>query len=273
MPGNPAITLTTDFGYHDPFAGVMKGTILSINPDARIIDLTHGIMPQDIREAAFIIGMNYRYFPAGTIHVVVVDPGVGSSRRALLVEAGRHYFIGPDNGVFSYIFGVLGGAIQVVHITAAKYYLSSESSTFQGRDLFAPVAAWLSRGIEPSQFGEAITDYEKIGLPKPMKVPDGIEGEVILVDSFGNAITNVTKQEIEKIISAGSGRPPRILIHKGEVQLKKFYSESAPGELSAVINSSGYLEFFINRGNASSEYKIAVSDKVRVFLKRNQRRP
>src|SRR5512143_1493779 len=133
MQDNPLITLTTDFGYDDPFAGVMKGVILSINPRARIVDITHGIRPHDIKEAAFVIGTNYSYFPDNTIHLVIVDPGVGSARRPLLVESGGHYFIGPDNGVFSLVYQKNPGPPRVVHITSEQYFLTSRSSTFQGR--------------------------------------------------------------------------------------------------------------------------------------------
>jgi len=149
------ITLTTDFGCKDPFAAEVKGVILSINPDAVLIDITHSIEPQNIEEAAYVIGQSCRWFPQGTIHLVVVDPGVGSSRKALILEARGHFFVGPDNGVFSHIIHS-SSVLEGTHITEEKYMLSKDSPTFQGRDMFAHVAAWLSKGLAPSEFGQPV---------------------------------------------------------------------------------------------------------------------
>ncbi len=261
MQDRPVITLTTDFGYDDPFAGVMKGVILKINPRAEIIDLTHGIRPQDIREAAFTIGTNYRFFPDDTIHIVVVDPGVGSERRPIMVLTEHHYFIGPDNGVFSHIYHSSHDILEVIHITSDHYFLSSHSPTFQGRDVFAPVAAYLSRGVGMMKFGELITDYRRIELPVPSVTPDGvILGEVIHIDRFGNAITNVTKADLEK-----TGGTPKILVKEMEAPMKKFYSDAADGALCSLLNSSDHLEFFVKGGSASSKYAISPGDRVRVL--------
>jgi len=266
MAENPIITLTTDFGCEDPFAGVVRGVILSINPRAIIIDLTHGIRPHDISEAAFVIGINYRYFPKGSIHVAVVDPGVGSKRRPIMVEADHHYFVGPDNGIFSHVFGAGHEILQVIHINAAHYFLSSHSPTFQGRDVFAPVAAWFSKGVDISKFGELITDYEKIPLALPTMTPEGVmQGEVILIDRFGNAITNITNTDIEKILALSpDGRIMSVIKGIGAA-FKQYYSEAEEGKLCALINSSGYLEFFINRSNAASEYGVSPGEKVKVI--------
>lgn len=263
MPGRPIITLTTDFGYDDPFVGVMKGVILKINPEAEIIDITHGIGPQDIQEAAYTIGMNFHYFPDETIHVVVVDPGVGSHRRPLLILSDHHYFLGPDNGVFSYIYRMEHETLNVVHVTADHYFLSKESSTFQGRDVFAPVAGWFSRGVRMEKFGDLITDYEKIALPLPRLTPEGyVQGEVILIDRFGNAITNITKSDMDTAF--GAEGQCKVMFKDGEIPLRSFYSEEEKGNLCSVVNSSGFLEFFINKGNAAYEHHIAVGDQVTV---------
>jgi S-adenosylmethionine hydrolase len=261
MQDRPLITLTTDFGYDDPFAGVMKGVIIKINPLARIVDLTHGIRPHDIREAAFTIGVNYRFFPDDTIHVVVVDPGVGSQRRPIMVLTEHHYFIGPDNGVFSHIYNASHDILEVIHITSEHYFLSSHSPTFQGRDVFAPVAAYLSRGVGMLKFGEPITDFHKIDLPVAVVGPDGVvQGQVIHIDRFGNAITNIRKTDLAK-----AGDTPKVLVRDVEASFRRFYSDAPDGALCSLINSSDYLELFTNRGSAAAKYNLAPGEPVRVL--------
>jgi S-adenosylmethionine hydrolase len=265
MTDNPIITLTTDFGYEDPFAGVMKGVILGINPRAITIDLTHGIGPHNIAQGAFVIGINYRYFPAGTIHVAVVDPGVGSKRRPLIAEADHHYFIGPDNGIFSYVFGMKHEILRVFHITAEHYFLSSHSPTFQGRDVFASVAAWFSKGVNITRFGEPITDYRIIPLPFPETAPDGaVQGEVIFIDRFGNAITNITESDVARAREVSPQRTLACAVGEKGVFFAHYYDEAEEGKLCALINSSGYLEFFVVRESAASRYGISPGDKVSV---------
>jgi S-adenosyl-L-methionine hydrolase (adenosine-forming) len=261
----PVITLTTDFGYKDPFAGVMKGVILKINPMAQIVDLTHGIAPQNIKEAAFSLGVSYKYFPDHTIHVVVVDPGVGSGRRPVMVSADRQYFIGPDNGVFSYVYRFSREVPQVIHITAERYFLSSGSPTFQGRDLFAPVAAWLSRGVEISEFGDPVADYQAFHVPFPdLTAESQLRGEVIHIDTFGNAITNIGSGDIHGLCRKMGPSTVKITFRGREVPLKEFYSEVDDVGLYSLVNSSGYLEFFMNGGNASAVYNISTGDKVEI---------
>jgi len=204
MEPSPIITLTTDFGYRDPFVGIMKGVILNINPLANIIDITHGISPQNIMEAAFTIEMSFASFPSKTIHVVVVDPGVGSVRRPILVITDHYYFIGPDNGIFSQIYN-LSESLNVIHLTAEHYFMAQISSTFHGRDMFAPAAAWLSKGINVSNFGDPIDDYVNMPISVPvMPTKNIIEGEVIYIDLFGNVITNIKTQKIDELL--GSNR-------------------------------------------------------------------
>ncbi|TAN41578.1 MAG: hypothetical protein EPN25_04700 [Nitrospirae bacterium] len=265
MPSRAVITLTTDFGYDDPFAGVMKGVMLGINPDVEIVDITHGIKPHDIREAAYTIGMNYRFFPPNTIHIVVVDPGVGSGRRPVIVSAERHYFIGPDNGVFSYIYGMQPESLSVCHITAEHYFLSADSPTFQARDVFAPIAAWFSRGISLSKFGDPVNDYISIALAIPDLSDAGmIRGEVIHIDRFGNAITNITASELGQLSSSSADSSLRIMLRDLSVPLRKYYEQADKGSLAALMNSSGFLEFFMYEGNAALTHAIATGDSVTV---------
>ena len=264
MGTDPLITLTTDFGLDDPFAGVMKGVILSIVPNAQIIDLTHGIMPHAVREAAFTIGMNYFFFPLRTVHLVIVDPGVGSERRPLLVSAGGHYFIGPDNGIFSCIYEKERASLRVLHITADRYFLRKESPTFQGRDVFAPIAAQVASGLNGADVGREITDYVKIELPKPGIEYNILRGEVIHIDRFGNCMTNIGLADIAALAEGCSGSHPRLFFRGAEIPLTKFYGGAEGRALCAVMNSSGYLEIFVNRGSASSFYDISIGDRVEI---------
>ncbi|MBI5848273.1 MAG: SAM-dependent chlorinase/fluorinase [Nitrospirae bacterium] len=266
MQPNSVITLTTDFGLNDPYVGVMKGAILSINPAANVIDLSHGIASHDIREATFTIGMNYKFFPERTAHVVVVDPGVGSRRRPLLVVTERQYFIGPDNGVFSYIYKKEARTLQVFHVTADHYFLKSTSSTFQGRDVFAPVAAWLTGGKNVQNFGEVVTDYYAIDLQMPTVGRDVIKGEIIHIDKFGNATTNISQTEIDSLVSQRPGTSLKVLLSGKEVPMKMYYGEALDKELHSVINSSEYIEFFVNRGCAAALFNISIGNPVEIQL-------
>ena len=189
----PLITLLTDFGTSDYYVGAMKGAILSVNPVVRIIDLTHQIPAHDIYEGAFTLRCSYDAFPIKTIHVAVVDPGVGSTRRPILVMTDKYNFIGPDNGVFSYIYQT-ENINQVIHLTSTHYYRQPVSNTFHGRDILA-LRAWLAKGIEPSKMGDPITDYTKFSLPQPRLGANQVQGHVVHVDRFGNCVTNLTQKE------------------------------------------------------------------------------
>ncbi len=266
MEPSPIITLITDFGYRDPFVGIMKGVILNINPLANIIDITHGISPQNITEAAFTIEMSFASFPSKTIHVVVVDPGVGSVRRPILVITDHYYFIGPDNGIFSQIYN-LSESLNVIHLTAEHYFMAQISSTFHGRDMFAPAAAWLSKGINVSNFGDPIDDYVNMPIPVPvMPTKNIIEGEVIYIDLFGNVITNIKTQKIDELFGSKPEGKFRVIVKGSEAPLKNYYSEAADARLYSLINSFAYLELFVRKGNASSDFGIAVGEKVEVIL-------
>lgn len=266
MQAKPIITLTTDFGYSDPLAGIMKGVIAGINPEARIVDITHGIGAYSIKEAALVIGMSYKHFPPKTIHVVVIDPGVGSERRPILVETDNYYFVGPDNGVFSFVYNE-NKDCSVLHLTADHYFLRRRSATFHGRDIFAPVAAWLSTGVSASKFGESITDYSRLSLPFPsMTTNTTLAGEVIYVDHFGNAITNISIAEIDMLRSANPNRALKITLKDRHIPFVRYYREAGNKGLYALIDSMDYLEIFVYMGDAASEFDIKVGDAVRVDM-------
>jgi S-adenosylmethionine hydrolase len=266
MEHGTIITLTTDFGYKDPFIGIMKGVILNINPVVQIVDITHGISPQNVIEAALSIEMSFTAFPHKTIHVIVVDPGVGSSRRPILVVTDYHYFVGPDNGVFSQIFN-LTERLTVIHITSEHYFMPQRSSTFHGRDIFAPVAAWLSRGINVSNFGDTITDYVTIPVPLPaMPAKNTIEGNVIYIDHFGNAITNIQSQKINDLLKNNPNGKLKVLFKGIEAPPKDYYSQAVDNGLYSLINSFNYLELFVNKGSANSNFGITVGEKVNVIV-------
>jgi len=262
------ITLTTDFGVRDPFVGVMKGVILGINPDVKIVDITHNIAPHNILEASLVISMSYEYFPKETIHVVVVDPGVGGNRRPILVVTEDHYFVGPDNGVFTPVFEHTSpDFLRVIHLTTRHHFLPVRGPTFHGRDIFAPVAAWLSRGIETNRFGDEITDYVKIPTIKT-SVEDNkrIKGYVIIIDTFGNAITNITMDDIETLSPSFSMDRLTVRYRDQEVGIVGFYEEAKDSGLCCLINSFGRLELFVYMDRASEKYNIKIGDSVSVTL-------
>jgi S-adenosyl-L-methionine hydrolase (adenosine-forming) len=262
----PIITLTTDFGSKDPLGGIMKGVILGINPAVRIIDLTHEVSTFNVREAALVIGMSYKQFPQHTIHVVVTDPGVGSQRKPITVKTEHYSLIGPDNGVFSLIYNE-NEQYRVIHLTEEHYFLRERSTTFDGRDIFAPVAAWLSKGIDVSRFGEEITEYVRLPFPSPsMPTRTTLEGEVILIDHFGNAITNIRTDDISMLRSTMSQGTLWIIMKGKRISLKQYYSQAEDKGLHALENSMGYLEIFVYRGNASAEFNIKVGDTIGMMV-------
>ncbi len=245
---DPVITLTTDFGTSDHLVGSMKGVILSINGAARIVDINHNVSPFDLLDGALSIACAYRYFPPRTIHVVVVDPGVGTERRPLLVSGEKQYFIAPDNGVLSMIFE--REACHVRHITAEHYFLNPLNPTFHGRDLFAPTAAWLSKNWQTEAFGEEITDYVRFALPKPKVNGKTVKGVVLRVDAFGNLMTNLTADDVSpSAIESGS---IHLAVNSKEIRkLLRTFALGTPGEPIAVFGSSGFVEIAVNRGHAS----------------------
>jgi len=254
----PVITLTSDFGLNDHFVGTMKGVILKIAPEAEIVDICHSVQAYDVLDGALTIAQAYSYFPAGTVHVVVVDPGVGTARRPILVTSDGHKFVAPDNGVLSLVYA-REERVSVRHITSEHYFLQPLSNTFHGRDIFAPVGAYAGKGVDQEKFGEVIDDYVRFNAPKPKPV-DGttLRGIVLKVDRFGNLITNFTPVDLPAL--AGVSCPPfNLKVGKSEVnEIRVNYSEGAPNEVFGIWGSMGYLEVAANRGVAS---QIAAAGK------------
>jgi S-adenosyl-L-methionine hydrolase (adenosine-forming) len=245
---DPIITLTTDFGTNDSLVGAMKGVILNINPAARIVDINHHVAPYDILDGALAIANAYRYFPPRTIHVVVIDPGVGTERRPILVSGEKQYFIAPDNGVLSMIFE--RETCTVRHVTAEHYFMRPLSPTFHGRDVFAPVAAWLTKAWQTEAFGEAIADFVRFTTPKAKPAGQAVTGVVLHVDVFGNLMTNLTAKDVPAIAAATG--TIRLAVNGKEVRrIVRTFGDGTPGEPIAVFGSAGYLEIAVNRGNAS----------------------
>lgn len=268
MLEKPVITLTTDFGLKDPFVGLMKGVILGINPHAIIIDITHDISRHNIFEAAQVISMSYRYFPPTSIHVVVVDPGVGSLRRPILVTTEDHYFIGPDNGVFTAIYeSSHNHFFKVIEITAKHYYRPMRGFTFHGRDIFAPIAAHLSKGTESRVFGDQIDDYTRINIPKPV-ITNGtvINGEIVSLDKFGNAMSNITHEDIAQLSPLDDKNKFKIAFNNNEISMVTYYAESQDDGLHGIINSFGHLEIFVYRNSVADKFNINIGDGVSISL-------
>jgi len=263
---HPLITLITDFDTTDHFVGTMKGVILNINPDVQIVDICHKVASYDIFDAAFTLAQSYRFFPPDTIHLVVVDPGVGTARRPLLVRTMAYKFVAPDNGVLSLIYEREERA-EVRHITADHYFLNPVSNTFQGRDVFAPVVGWLSKGVEVDKFGDPITEYTKFASPKPKRVGDSlIKGVALRIDKFGNIITNFTPEDVPQLFAEN---PPafKIMINEQEItRLNLAYSMGKPSEVFAIVGSSGYIEICTNRGSAAKILNVNRGVEVGVVL-------
>ena len=243
----PIVTLTTDFGTRDPWVGIMKGVILGIAPAARLVDLSHEIAAQSILEGALCLEAVVGFFPRGTIHLAVVDPGVGSARRALAVRAGGQYYVGPDNGLLSLAFARTSEAILAVELTTAEYRLSPLSRTFHGRDLFAPAAAHLASGVPLERLGAVVTDPVRLVLPVVQRGRDLIRGEVLGVDRFGNLVTSLTEEELGSLGSSA------LVVEIGDVRLGapvSAYADASPSRLGAIVGSTGRLEIFARDGSA-----------------------
>lgn len=259
----PIITLTTDYGTGDHLVASMKGVILGVNPEAEVVDITHAVMPYDILDGALIINEASRYYPSRTIHVVVVDPGVGSARRAILVSAGNQYYIAPDNGVLSLIFEREKDSLTVRQITSEHYFRSPVSKTFHGRDVFAPAAGWLSKAWQSASFGDEIEDYVRFTFPKPKQNGAGVKGVVLRVDGFGNLMTNFKPEDVP----AFSSENGKFLIKLGNKEINKLvgtFSDGPTGEPIALIGSSGFVEISVNRGNAAKMLGIHRGSEVTV---------
>ena len=272
------ITLTTDFGYDDAYVAAVKGAILSINPDANIIDISHSVKPQNILQAAFILSVAYRYFPKQTIHMAIVDPGVGSERQGIILKTSSAFFVAPDNGILSYIIDdlfqvesrssteqthdlqeiVFKKGLEAAAITDPRFWRQPVSPTFHGRDIFAPVAAGLSLGISPYEFGEKINSLHVLSIPKPSLDPEGnLVGQVLHVDRFGNLITNIKSNDLP-------GKDVMIEVAGYCIQgISDYYAQNKG--VMAIVGSSGYLEVSLRDGSACDFLGAAVGDEIKVI--------
>ncbi len=264
MSRTPIVTLTTDFGLQDHFVGTMKGVMLDITPEATLVDICHSVQPFDVFDGALTIAQAYNYFPTGTVHVVIVDPGVGTARRPIVVSTEKQLFVAPDNGVLSLIYD-REERITVRHIMSDHYFLQPISNTFHARDIFAPIAAYLAKGVDPSKMGEEVTDFVRFSAPKPKKVESGtLRGVVLKVDRFGNLITNITPQDAPMLFEADP-KPFKIVVGKREItQIRSAYADGAPGEVFGILGSMGFLEIAANRGAATKLVEAAKGTDVNI---------
>ncbi|HEV3471261.1 MAG TPA: SAM-dependent chlorinase/fluorinase [Pyrinomonadaceae bacterium] len=262
------VTLLTDFGTADYFVGAMKGAVLAANPRAQVLDITHDIPAHDVEAGAFTLAAAFEAFPPGAVHVAVVDPGVGSARRALAVEAAGHFFVGPDNGLFGHVYE-RAADLRVFHLTDESYFRPAVSATFHGRDVFAPVAGAISRGVRPARLGAEIDDFVRLPLARPRRLADGaLEAAVIHVDCFGNLVTNLTPRDVsEAELAAGRAR---LVVGAREVRrFRRFYAEEStdPSEPFAIWGSAGFLELSLDRASAAQALGAARGQKIQVSLK------
>lgn len=255
------ISLTSDFGLKDPYVAEMKAVILTINPKATIIDVTHEVEKFNVRMGAFMLASATPYFPNGTIHVAVVDPGVGTQRRAIAIQTKKGFFIGPDNGILM-LAAQNQGIEHVYEITNPKFLLPKTSNTFHGRDIFAPAAAHLDIGVSPAEFGTKIKDPVNPEFGAVKHVNGAVIGEVQHIDGFGNIITNINEKDI------GQSKVKTVNVQLPQLSLKlkfgKIYAEAKPKDTIALVGSNGFLEIAINQGNAAEKFDVKTGDKVAV---------
>ncbi len=248
MP-RPVIALLTDFGLRDHYVAALKGVILGISPDATLVDVTHDIGPQDVLSASLELSACYAYFPAGTVFLVVVDPGVGTSRRAIAARAGEWFFVAPDNGVIAPVLDRLRNRSPVVvELAEGRYARSEISRTFEGRDRFAPAAAWLARGIDIGALGPRVEAVVRLDVPAPQRHGRALVGEILKVDRFGNLISNLD----EAALALVGQRATCVRIGGRDVAIVGTYGDVAPGSLCALVGSSGYLEMAVRGGSAAA---------------------
>lgn len=257
------ITLLTDFGNADYFVGAMKGVILGINPQAQIVDITHKISPQDIEGAALMLLNSYRSFPSGTVHIAVVDPGVGSRRRAIAASAAGQFFVGPDNGLFSYVLEK-ELTYEVIHLTAEQYFRHPVSQTFQGRDLFGPVGAAISNGTQISDLGELINDRVRLPSLAPSLIKeDRVDGRIIHIDNFGNCMTNFSREHLEP----SKEKDATIVIGNKQIKsFRQFYGDVSDDKLFAIWGSAGFLEIAVQNDSAAEFLNAALGQAVTLTL-------
>jgi S-adenosylmethionine hydrolase len=255
--GRPIITLTTDFGTRDGYSGAVKGVIKRINPDAEVVDITHQIEPFDVLSAAITLNNFYRYFPPGSIHLVVVDPGVGSQRQPLLLKSEDFYFVGPDNGIFSFVYQS-ERLTEMVHLTNKEYFLAELSGTFHARDVFAPVAAYLSLGVDPKEFGQTAKEFIKLILPEPRYAKKMLSGQIIHIDGFGNLVTNISADLLKRKVT-------KIVVGRREIKrIARSYFDIPVKQVGALVGSSGFLEIAANQQSAQKILKSKIGTSVKV---------
>jgi len=265
MSESRVVTFTTDFGLNDPFVGIMHGVVLNIHPATAIVDISHAVASYDVLDGAWTIAQAYRFFPPRTVHVVVVDPGVGSARRPIVVETDDYVFVAPDNGVLSLV-EAREPKFSVRHITAERYFLQPVSQTFHGRDIFAPVAGWLSKGVAPAEFGPEVPEHVRLPLPGVERIgAHSLRGAVLRVDKFGNLITNISQQDAPSLFAVS---PPRasILICETIARLRHSYAEGGEGEVFAIAGSSGYLEIAARQASAAEKLGAGVGTPLGVVI-------
>ncbi len=257
MPKKPIITLTTDFGLQDHYVGTIKGVLLREFPEVQIVDICHAVQPFDVLDGALTLAEAYPYFPSGTVHLVVVDPGVGSARKPIAVTTQTQHFVAPDNGVLSLVYEREERAV-VREITASHYFLQPMSNTFHGRDVFAPVAAAIARGVDPQRLGDVIQDFVRFTAPKPKVVDTGVlRGVILKADRFGNLITNISPSDAPFLVN-NDGVVFRLTAGTQEItSLRANYAEGVPGEVFAIWGSMGLLEIASNRSSAARALGIA----------------
>jgi hypothetical protein len=262
----PIITLTTDFGSNDHFVGTMKGVILDIVPEAQIVDICHSVQAFDVLDGALTISQAYSYFPARTVHLVVVDPGVGTARRPILASCDKYHFVAPDNGVLSLVYA-REERMHVRHITSEHYFLQPVSNTFHARDNFSPVAAYLAKEVDTLKFGDEVEDYVRFNAPRPKATDQNrLRGVVLKVDRFGNLITNITPQDAPALFGT-EAKGFKIVVGSREItELHSAYSEGEPGEVFGILGSMGFLEIATNRGAAAQLTGAGKGTDVTVIL-------
>jgi len=265
MSESRIVTFTTDFGLSEPFVGILHGVVLSIHPETTIVDVSHAVASYDVLDGAWTIAQAYRFFPPRTVHVVVVDPGVGSARRPIIVETESYIFVAPDNGVLSLVES-REPKFSVRHITAERYFLQPVSQTFHGRDIFAAVAGWLSKGVSPSEFGDEIADYARLPLPQVEHIGQSLRGVVLKVDKFGNLITNIG--ELDALALSGGELSAASILIAGETitRIRRSYAEGGADEIFAILGSSGYLEIAANQASAAEKLAAGAGTPVGVIL-------
>jgi S-adenosylmethionine hydrolase len=257
------IALITDFGTRDHYAGTMKGVALGICPEVTLVDITHDIPPHDVLTGALELAASYRYFPPGTVFLVVIDPGVGSARRPIAAEAGGYRFVAPDNGVLTLVFREAPPR-KVVELTERRYARPTVSRTFEGRDRFAPAAAWLAKGIDLTGLGRTLTSWQTLEVPEPAVAENTIVGQVVLVDRFGNLVTNVDRRSFDRL--AGGGGIDITAGTQPVARVVATYAEAEPGSVCALFGSSEHLEIAVNGGSAAE--RLALGRGARVTIAR-----